>query len=444
MDQGWAVKSVPFTASASVAADPRAAALLGGQPSVRTATTPSGQTPAAGGQRTNQGRQSGQSSAPIDLSSGGIRTSVSQHDPMPLDPLGPGQSGIFYSPGRDGPDLVDSMGAPISSSGSTGGTSQALTGNGGIRQSVASDSGSGTYRTGSVSMVGGSGTQCPGPNCPATQSQMANQLNNMPPELVREITGYNIPGVGNTQPCTPSNNPNVAGGCNPQTGTSSAPGAPTTADQLRQRNQQLINSVGQNPTAPTGQVTPPCTQFGPNGQCTQVQGQTGFNGSVCQAWAGTQCTRYGQPNQQAGAAGQAGATGQLGVQQGGTQGATGQQNLAGQLTPQQITALQAMGAGTGAAGAAGAAATGGASGAFMPGMSTYYPAGVISPTGNTAGTTPATNAPGTSIQATAPLAGTSTGVAGTTTAGYSTAGAATGGGGVCLQFGPSGQCVSSR
>ena len=420
-DEGWAVLNRKFTASGSVPPDPRAVAVLDGdQSQVRAAAPPPARGSSASRDSTSADGTSGRSSS--NISGGGLRSTASPYDPMPLDPLGSAGGSIFISPGRDGPELVDSMGMPTSTNGAQG-----QVGPNGIRQSVISDTNTGTYRTGQVNLVGGSGTQCPGPNCPAAQNNVANTLNNLPPELVREITGYNIPGVGTTQACTPANVPGgVQGACNPATGTVNAPNAPTNADLMRQRAQQAMNSVGQNATLPTpNTASPTCAQYGPNGQCLQPIGQVGFNGSVCVAWAGTNCLRYEAPTQQA--AGQAG-----------TPLATGTQLPNLQVTPQQLAALQgALGQpGTTSLGVQGTSATGSGylnttsgylnSGSGYLNGSTYLNAGTASTSTATTTTPPGTFNPYAAV----PTTGATT--------------ASTGTGSICLQYNSSGQCVASR
>lgn len=422
-DDGWAVLSQTFTASSSVPPDPRAVAILGGELQVRAAAPPPAATTPSGASNPSTTTPAARGSI---VSGGGVRTTVNPHDPMPVDPLGSAGGSMFVSPGRDGPDLVDSMGMVPGAGAASGSPS-------GIRQSVISDTAAGTYRTGQVNLVGGSGTQCPGPNCPAAQSNVANTLNSLPPELVREITGYNIPGVGSTQVCTPANVPGgVQGACNPVTGTASAPGAPTNADLMRQRAQQALNSVGQNAIAQTpNTATPACLQYGPNGQCVQPMNQVGFNGSVCVAWAGTNCVRWEAPQQ-------------LGAQAGGL--GTGAQPGTAQLTPQQLAALQAaLGqTGTNALGT-GAATTGSGylntSSQYLNTSSSYLnSSGYL----NTAATPSGYTSPGAvtappSTAVTNPYAANPY-AAVPTTASYPTSSS----GGICLQYNANGQCVATR
>jgi len=429
-DEGWAVLSQKFTASGSVPPDPRAVALLGGdQPQVRSAAPPRGQ--ASTNNSSNASPNAPASRSGI-VSGGGVRTMIDPNDPMPLDPLGSAGGSIFVSPGRDGPELVDSMGVVPGSSGQTG--------TNGIRQSVASDTAPGTYRTGPVNLVGGSGTQCPGPNCPAAQNNAANALNNLPPDLVRDITGYNIPGVGSTQVCTPANVAgSVQGACNPVTGTASAPGAPTQADLMRQRAQQQMNSASPNAITQTpNTASPVCAQYAPNGQCVQPINQVSFNGSVCVAWAGTNCLRYEVPNQQAAAAGALTAPSTPLVPQ---------QSASQQLTPQQLAALQ------GALGQSNAIVPGvqgaapGTSGylnttsQYLNTSSGYLNSSSYLNTGATSGYT--SSSPTTAINpyASNPYASNPYASTPSTAANY-TAGSTSGG--ICLQFSASGQCMATR
>jgi len=151
-DDGWVVYTTSFTASASVRPDPRAVAVLGGdQPAARAANPSNNGAIVMGG---GNGRTPN-SDVPFSASSpdgNQIRTSVTnRNDPIPLDPIIPGATSS-YSPGRNDPEIADATG-----SGSN------------IRISVASDNQGGSnngnqYRTGSVSISGGQGNACPGPN----------------------------------------------------------------------------------------------------------------------------------------------------------------------------------------------------------------------------------------------------------------------------------------
>ena len=134
-DEGWAVASTSFTASASVRPDPRAVALLGGdQPQVRTAAPPTtSPTAAMGGGRSGI---TGGGAFSVTNDDGAIRTTVSRtNDPIPLDPIVPGMSSA-QGTGAGGAELADPTGSGA-----------------GIRRSVASDpipgtsGGSGQYST---------------------------------------------------------------------------------------------------------------------------------------------------------------------------------------------------------------------------------------------------------------------------------------------------------
>ncbi len=415
-DEGWASFSQSFTASASARSDPQAiAALNGDQPQVRSAApAPAGPTSSGG---TSSRGGSGAFTATVDAS-GAIRTSGSTNDPIPLDPIVPGMSSV-QTQGR--PELADPTGSGM-----------------GIRQSVISEGLSqgtnGQYRTGQVTMTGGGGNQCPGPSCPANTSNVNTQLQQMPSDLIRQLTGYNIPGLGTNIPCTPSNGP---GGCNPQTGSSAAPGAPTGTQILQQQAQAALQSGGGPVAQPAVNTGPPCSQSA-NGQCIQQQGAQGPLGSTCLRFVGSQCAYYGAAPPTAPAQAQAPLQSAVNGQAGGC----AQWSGTGQcLTPAASAASLA--------GAAGAPRDG-----FIPGLATTYPAGVLSAPG---GASPSTStgsltSPSSLTSPTSMPVGTTTGTQ--AVPGQNAAVAAAPAGyagaqvpstsGVCLQFSPSGSCTQYR
>jgi hypothetical protein len=477
-DDGWVVYSTPFTASASVRPDPRAVALLGGeQQPVRTSNQPNNGAIIMGG---GNGRSGTTETAWSGSSPDGsqIRTTISsRNDPIPLDPIIPGATSS-YSPGRNDPELADATG-----SGS------------GIRVSVASDTVAGAngsgYRTGSVTLTGGQGAACPGPNCPANTQNMNQQLQNMPSDMIRQLTGYNIPGMGNNTPCIPTNSPNAPNACNPVTGSSQAPGAPSGVERLQAQNVAAMQAAANQPImSPVGGTGPQCTLSGPNGQCVNQAGSVGPLGSTCLRFVGQQCAYYGQAPATAGAApGQA------------PNARPGQPGLAGPASPLQTAGLGATNPlqPAGLAGS-GCAQWGGAGQCLQPasagGLGTAGTNGLLPGVGNGTGGTltnlvtqqasvPLTNTGTSSIyqtgttpqspssiyqsspaaqspssiyntsqpaQSPSSIYQTSTaGVAGATTPATSPYGSmplpgmpGAGGGGMCLQFGPGGTCVASQ
>jgi hypothetical protein len=457
-DDGWVVYSTSFTASASVRPDPRAVALLGGdQPPVRTANPSSNGAIVAGGGRT------GTADVPFSATNdgGAIRTTVSnRNDPIPLDPIIPGATSS-YSPGRNEAELADATG-----SGS------------GIRISVASDSGVGgngsTYRTGNVSRTGGQGNACPGPNCPANTQNMNQQLQNMTPDMLRQITGYSIPGFGNSTPCVPTSQANAPGACNPQTGSSQAPGAPTGIQQLQAQTAAAQQAANDRPVfTPAGNTGPQCLLSTGNGQCANQAGSAGPLGSTCLRFVGQQCAYYGQPPATASAApGQ--APNALAGQPGLAGGAPGMAN------PLQTAGLGAAGCaqwgGSGQCLQPTSAGSPGAAGGnnLLAGLSATNPAGLLPagagtvtslvqqqasvPLTNTASSGQSslyqsTTSPGQSslYQATSPTAPSpylASTTSPTTASPYGAlplpASSGTGGSGVCLQFGAGGACVRSQ
>jgi hypothetical protein len=445
-DEGWVVHSATFSASASVRPDPQAVALLGGeQPQVRTAApgTSSSTTAATGpsGRPTNVDRAfgGGTNSGGFSATSPdgvGIRTTVSRHDPIPLEPTVPGMSSA-QGIGRGDIELADATGSGA-----------------GIRTSVASEpvggasTRSGQYQTGSVTLTGGGGNTCPGPNCPANTQAVNQAMQNLPPNLVRELIGYNIPGLGNNTPCIPTNAQGAPGACNPTTGSSIQPGAPTGIQQLQSQNAAAMQAAQNQPSVLSPVNTgPACQQYGSNGQCTAVAGSQGPLGSTCLRFAGSQCVYYGQP--QAGAAGQA-APGAL---QGAAAAGLGALNQLGATNPMAGTNPLAA---TGPLGGSGCAQWGGsgqclapaATGAagrndgFMPGLAMTYQPGVVSPAGGTpanSGLQPVS----VPITQTAP-AGVSSAPATATSPYGGVAAPGMTGGGICLQFGAGGTCVRSQ
>ena len=444
-DEGWVVYSAPFSASASVRPDPQAVALLGGeQPQVRTAApgTSSGTAAATGpaGRPSTVDRAFGGGTSPggFNVSSPdgvGIRTTVSRHDPIPLDPLVPGMSSAQGT--ANAVELADPTG-----SGS------------GIRTSVASESvggvgnNNGQYRTGSVTMTGGSGNTCPGPNCPANSQAVNQAMQNLPPNLVRELIGYNIPGLGNNTPCIPTNAQGTPGACNPTTGSSIQPGAPTGIQQLQSQNAAALQAAQNQPSVvPPTNPGPPCQQYGANGQCASVVGSQGPLGSTCLRFAGSQCVYYGQP--QAGAAGQT-APGAL---PGATAAGLGALNQLGATSPQgatnPLTAAGALGSsgcaqwgGNGQCLTPSTTGTAARNDGFMPGLAMTYQPGILSQAG---GATASSGLQPVSVPITQ-AAPTGVSSAPTTTASPYGAVAAPGmtGSGICLQFGPGGTCVRSQ
>ncbi|HZS00788.1 MAG TPA: hypothetical protein VFE37_18870 [Chloroflexota bacterium] len=461
-DEGWVVYSTSFTASASVRPDPRAVALLGGdQPPVRTANpSNNGAIIAGNGSRTATGDTPWSASTPDGTQ---IRTTVTNsNDPIPLDPIIPGATST-YSPGRNDAELADPTG-----SGSN------------IRISVASDTmpgrnGNGQYSTGSVTLTGGQGNSCPGPNCPANTQNMNQQLQNMPPDMLRQLTGYNIPGFGNSTPCIPTNQANAPNACNPATGSSLAPGAPNGIQQLQAQTAAAQQAAANQPVfSPVGGTGPQCMLTGANGQCATPAGSAGPLGSTCLRFVGQQCAYYGQPPATAGAAPgqapnglapQAGLAGQPGL------GATNPLQTAGLANSgcaqwggsgQCLQPASAAGTGLlpGSVGltnpASGAAAVTNLvqQQASVPLTSTgqsslYQP--TTSTTGQSSLYQTAAGATGqSSLYQTANTAGQSsiyqtatTAVAGATNP-YSSAPAATSSSGICLQFGAGGACVRSQ
>ncbi len=451
-DDGWVVYSTPFTASASVRPDPRAVALLdGGQPPVRTANpSPNG----AGNGAIIAGGGNGRTATgdvPFSASSSDgtqIRTTVSnRNDPIPLDPIIPGATSSV-SLGRNDPELADPTGSGA-----------------GIRVSVASDpsaggSNNGQYQTGPVTIVGGQGNTCPGPNCPANAQNVNQQLQNMPPDLLRQLTGYNIPGFGNSTPCVPTNQPNAPGACNPVTGSSQAPGAPTGIQQLQAQMAAAQQAANNQPAfSPAGGTAPTCMLSGSNGQCASQAGAAGPLGSTCLRFVGQQCAYYGQPPQQAGAAPGQSPTGLTTPS-----GLPGQPGLAGQPGLGASNPLLA-----GGLSGAGCAQWGGSGQCLQPAsVSGVGTAGASGLTSGLASTNPYAALTGSAgpvtnlVQqpASVPLTTTgqsslyqtaTTGVAGATapaTSPYGTmplpTASGTGGSGVCLQFGPGGACVRSQ
>jgi hypothetical protein len=421
-DDGWASFSTNFTASSSVRPDPQAAALLSNdQPQIRTAAPPAGGSAANSGSGNSTSRSgittinSSGFSVSLD-SSGGIRTTASGNDPIPLDPVVPGMASL-QGGGQNRAELADPTGSGA-----------------GIRQSVISEGGGGAgaagagYRTGQVTMVGGGGNTCPGPNCPANTGNLNSQIQQLPSSTIRDLTGYGIPGLGNNTPCTPSNGP---GGCNAQTGTSALPGAPT-GTQLLQQQAQTAQMQGNNtpmvqsPTNPG----PPCSQT-VNGQCAQQQGAQGPLGSTCMRFVGQQCAYYGAaPATPGGPPQTMSSSNPLAT----TQGACAQWSGAGQcMTP-------AAGAGTG---------TGARNDGFIPGLATTYPPGVLSPAGG--GTSPTSSlvspvsVPSTSSSLPPQIGvGANSPSVATAPAGYAGAQVPSTSGGVCLQFSPTGACTQYR
>jgi hypothetical protein len=447
-DDGWVVYSTSFTASASVRPDPRAAALLGGdQPQVRTANPGNGGSGAilAGG-----GGNRGSGDVPFSINSpdgSQIRSTVSnQNDPIPLEPIIPGAASATMT-GSNSPELADPTGSGAN-----------------IRVSVASDTnlpGGSGYRTGQVSMVGGQGNQCPGQNCPSNVTNMNQQLQNMTPDMIRQITGYNIPGLGNATPCTPTNTPNAPGGCNGVTGSSLAPGQPTALQQLQAQNQAALTASGNQPVMqPVNGTAPPCMAYGSNGQCTAQAGSVGPMGSTCLRFVGTQCSYYGQPPPQAAPAPGQAPNGLPGQPLTGLPGQPlpGQPGLAGAGTANPLQQASPGGSGCAQWGSAGCMQPAGGAGAnsngFIPGLALTYPSGVLTPGGSgaTGGTLQNASLPLATNTQSSIYQTSTTAVAGATnpaTSPYgtmplpSTAGA-TGGNGMCLQFGPGGSCVRSQ
>jgi hypothetical protein len=270
-DDGWSVYTTPFSASASIRPDPQAATLLGvDQPLVRTAAPP---PPAAGA---NSRRGSGDFTTSVDINggNGGGRVTSSRNDPIPLDPIVPGMSTLLEASGLQTADLMDTTGSGV-------GVSSARTG---------------PYTTGPVTMSGGGNTQCPGPNCPNNANNLTRQLENMPPSMVRDLTGYNIPGVGNNTPCTPGN---AAGSCSPQTGSSASAGSPAARSATgtqQPAGPQVTNPMNLPGVTPAVNSGPACMQAGPNGQCLTTAGSQGPLGSTCLRYSGSQCTYYGSPS----------------------------------------------------------------------------------------------------------------------------------------------------
>ncbi|HZU07110.1 MAG TPA: hypothetical protein VFB73_14180 [Chloroflexota bacterium] len=388
-DEGWAVTSVTFSASTAVRPDPEADALLGGdQPRVRTAAPPAGGT-ASGSAQAPAGRQSSSGFTATVDPSGGIRTTPSRNDPIPLDPIVPGMSSLLGS-GPNDPELADPTG-----SGS------------GIRTSVVSEprsgAGSGQYSTGPVTLVGGSGNVCPGPNCPANTANLNAQLQNIPPSLVRELTGYNIPGLGNSTPCVPSNGP---GGCNPLTGSSLSPGAPSPFQQLQNQAAAAMQSSSGTPlVSPPVNTGPACSQYNASGQCVAYMGGQGPLGSVCLRFVGSQCVYYGSPT-----------------------GAPGS-SLPGSSIGSTVSSVTGV-VGQPLTGSVGTTST---TGGFIPGLATTYPPGVLSPS---TGTTVNTGVPSTSTTVTPSTPLLTGSPYGTTTTSSGT--------GICLQYAPNGVCVRSQ
>jgi hypothetical protein len=267
-DDGWSVYSIPFSASASVRPDPQAATLLGtDQPLVRTAAP----APASASNGGGSLRRAGEFTASND--NGAIRVTPSRHDPIPLDPLVPGMSSLLQESGLQSAEVADA------------------TGSGGALRNVAT----GQYSTGTVTMQGGGGTQCPGPNCPTNNSSVSTQLQNMPSSMVRELTGYNIPGLGTNTPCTPGTGP---GACNPQTGAAQPQNPSNPLQQAQQRTAQnpLASNAPGNPLMqPAVSQGPACMQYGPNGQCLSQAGAQGPLGTTCLQYNGAQCAFYGTP-----------------------------------------------------------------------------------------------------------------------------------------------------
>lgn len=440
-DDGWVVYSRPFTASASVRPDARAVAILNGEqvPVRAAAPTVSGGgafVPGIGSTARSVG--DGSSSGFLATSPDGvaIRTRVSRNDPIPLDPLDPVVPGIStaQSPGRYDIELADPTG-----SGS------------GIRQSVISEprpgtGGSGQYSTGQVSMVGGSGNVCPGPNCPANTSGVNAALQNMPPEMVRELIGYNIPGLGNPTPCVPSNSPGSPMSCNPATGSSLQPGQPTGVQQLQNANAAAMQAAANRPALQGQNTGPACAQYGPNGQCTAYVGAQGPLGSTCLRWAGSQCVYYGQAPANGATPGQAAgqlAAGQTGAAQTGLNGLLGQ-GLTGSACAQWGSNGQCLRPATTGVGAVGQ------SGGFYPGLAMTYAPGVLSSGQTGTGTTSSSLLQPISVPISNPS--TPTGIGTTPTSPfqapstpYGSAPPTTppaGGSGICLQFGPGGACVA--
>jgi hypothetical protein len=378
-DEGWVVYSSTFTASASVRADPRATALLGGeQPQVRTAAPGSAPLdPASGTAGSGNSRIVGGSALATSPDGTAIRTTVSRNDPIPLDPIVPGLT-AGVGAGRGDIELSDATG-----SGS------------GIRQSVisepvsgASSTRDGQYRTGSVSMTGGTNTSCPGPNCPSNTQQVNQAMQNLPPNLVRDLIGYNIPGLGNSQACLPGASQQT-NGCNPQTGSSIQAGAPSGVQQVQNQTaaawQQSANQPGLQPAVPTG---PQCNTYGQNGQCAATAGSQGPLGSTCLRWQGSQCSYYGQAPPQA-ATGQGQNANRTGTQNNGLLGLAGPQATQNPLLG--TTSPLAAAGGTGCAQWGGngqcmtPAATGGAT-AQNPYAALTNPGALTNPTGQTATT----------------------------------------------------------
>jgi hypothetical protein len=419
-DDGWASFNTNFTASSSVRPDPQAAALLNNdQPQIRTAAPPAGGSAASSSGGSGSNRSSGITtinssgySVSVD-SSGGIRTTPAGNDPIPLDPVVPGMSSLQPG-GQNRPELADPTGSGAA-----------------IRQSVISEGNSGGgaagqgYRTGQVTMVGGGGNTCPGPNCPANAGNINSQIQQLPSSAIRDLTGYQIPGLGNNTPCTPSNGP---GGCNAQTGSSALPGAPTGTQLLQQQNQAAMMSGNNTPMVQSPINTgPPCAQTS-NGQCTQQQGAQGPLGSTCMRFVGAQCAYYGAAPATPGGPPQTMASSNPLAT---TQGSCAQWSGSGQcMTP-------AAGAGTGAR-----------NDGFIPGLATTYPPGVLSPAGGASQTSslvsPVSN-PTTSTSL-PPQIGVAAGTQSVATApaGYAGAQVPSTSGGICLQFSPTGTCSQYR
>jgi len=417
-DDGWASYSVDFNASASVRPDPQAVAILNGdQPQVRSAAPPPA-TAASGGASSSRGGP-GSFSATVD-SSGGIRTTTAVNDPIPLDPVVPGISST-QAQGR--PELADPTGSGA-----------------GIRQSVISEGqpganggNNGQYRTGPVTLTGGSGNTCPGPNCPATTGNINSQIQQMPSDLIRQLTGYNIPGLGTNTPCTPSNGP---GGCNPVTGSSAAPGAPTGTQILQQQAAAALQSGGGPVAQPAVNPGPPCAQTVGN-QCVVQQGAQGPLGSTCQRFIGNTCAYYGAAPPTAPAQQQAALQSLV---NGPTTGCA-QWSGTGQCMTPAVTAA------TGATAAT--AATSAPRDGFIPGLATTYPPGVLSSPGGASSTTSASSLTSpVSVPITSPTTPQSvSGLQGSVAAapaGYAGAQVPSSGGTQCLQFSPSGTCTQYR